>query len=639
MQNAIGSREPSLVSPQAYLDRMTQLWSQPPFSMATTPALLGGWRVMADHYRSVSLNNLSDDAQKPSFVLPLPTGSGKTEGTCVYAALQAQENLNHPSPLGVLIVTRRIADADKVADKINTLAGRPVAVAHHSESKHSVDAVTEYDVLVITHQAFMNAAEAFGAHEHERWNTLYFWSRGTRPLIIVDEALANAVDHTKATSADLDVVLRAVPHSLRETCAPAIKTLEKLKVFLDGKEKSQGSTSDGAKMLWGTGSPACADQIRQLREAIGAIEFDPALYNEDAQETVASILEDVAVMLDSYAYYYRQGAQHSLNSSQYLLPLGMPGIVVLDATAHSNLLYELLEGTVYIVPVPAGIRDYGNVTLHVARTVAGLGKTKMKETKHLRLPRLSKELAKEIGPGRKTFLCVHHLAKDLAATYSTEAFPLKIGWWNAVDGSNEWADCDVAVIFGLPYMDPRRAINNVFAIAGPQDDGWLQSPPVYHRNANILDVMMQRDVSASVVQAINRIGCRRIIDTEGRCQKSDVYIVLPKDWRGDAITEDICTNMPGIKVVPWDFEPDGPKVYAPRSNSAASAVIGLMRDHKPGMVSVKNIQRELSLTPRQRSRLQEDFAKPTSNLTRALGELGVIYQAGRGSKSYLVKAA
>ena len=87
------------------------------------------------------------------------------------------------------------------------------------------------------------------------------------------------------------------------------------------------------------------------------------------------------------------GVQHSLNSSRYLLPDGMPGVVILDATAHSNLLYALLEGTVYVVKVPGGIRDYGNVTLHVARTSAGLGKTKMKETKHLRLPRLAKELA------------------------------------------------------------------------------------------------------------------------------------------------------------------------------------------------------------------------------------------------------
>jgi hypothetical protein len=486
------------------------------------------WRVMVDHYRSVVLSNLSDTAHKPSYVLPLPTGSGKTEGTCVYAALQADRNVDRLRPLGVMIVTRLITDADKVAAKINTLAGRAVAVAHHSENKQSAGVMAEHDVLVITHQAFMNAAEAFGAHEPDRWNVLHSWSGGTRSLIIVDEALANAVDHTQSASTDLDVVLRAVPHALREPHSQAIRTLEKLKVFLDSKEKPQAPGSESAKMLWNAGSPTCAAQIRQLREALCAVQFDPALYNEDALETVAGILEDVEVMLDGYAYYYRNGAQHSLNSSRYLLPHGMPGIVILDATAHSNLLYALLEGAVYIVPVPGGIRDYGNVTLHVARAVAGLGKTKMKETKHLRLPRLAKELAKEIGPGRNVFLCVHKLAKDLAATFSTEELPLKVGWWGAVDGSNDWAGCDVAVIFGLPYMDPRRAINNVFAVSGPQDDAWLQSPPVYHRNANILDVMMQRDVSASVVQAINRIQCRRIIDTEGRCAKSDVYIVPPE---------------------------------------------------------------------------------------------------------------
>jgi hypothetical protein len=597
---------------------------------------------MADYYRSVVLSNVSDDPHKPSFALPLPTGSGKTEGTCVYAAHQADRNVNHPNPVGVLIVTRLIADADKVAAKINLLAGRSVAVAHHSENKQSASAMAEYDVLVITHQAFMNAAEAFGAHEPDRWNVLHSWSRGTRSLNIVDEALANAVDHNEATSNDLDVVLRAVPHALRKSHFLGISILEKLKVFLVGKEKPQAPGSESMKMLWNAGSTTCSDQIRQLREAMCAVQFDPALYNEDALETVVGILEDVEVMLDGYAYYCRSGAQHSLNSSRYLLPHGMPGIVILDATAHSNLLYSLLEGTVYVVPVPGGIRDYGNVTLHVARTVAGLGKTKMKETKHLRLPRLAKELAKEIGPGRKVFLCVHKLAKDLAATYSTEAVPLNIGWWYAVDGSNAWADCDVAVIFGLPYMDPRRAINSVFAVNGPQDDAWLQSPPTHSKNANILDVLMQRDVSASVVQAINRIQCRRIIDMEGRCTKSDVYIVLPKDWRGDAITEDICANMPGIRVVPWDFEPDGPKVYAARSGSAAEAVIGLMRDRRPGQISLPHVQRELSLSKKQTDRLKEALRLPTSNLTSALREIGVIYRSeGRGCKarSFLLKAA
>src|SRR5271169_5962798 len=40
----------------------------------------GSWRVMADHYCAVISSNLSDTQVKTSFVLPLPTGAGKTEG-------------------------------------------------------------------------------------------------------------------------------------------------------------------------------------------------------------------------------------------------------------------------------------------------------------------------------------------------------------------------------------------------------------------------------------------------------------------------------------------------------------------------------------------------------------------------------
>ena len=76
----------------------------------------------------------------------------------MYVALQADRNVDHPNPVGVLIVTRLIADADKVAHKINALAGREVAVAHHSDKRLSESVTAAHDVLVITHQAFMNAA-------------------------------------------------------------------------------------------------------------------------------------------------------------------------------------------------------------------------------------------------------------------------------------------------------------------------------------------------------------------------------------------------------------------------------------------------------------------------------------------------
>jgi hypothetical protein len=218
---------------------------------------------------------------------------------------------------------------------------------------------------------------------------------------------------------------------------------------------------------------------------------------------------------------------------------------------------------------------------------------------------------------------------------------LSVGHWGAVDGKNDWKDCEVAVIFGLPYMDPRRAINNVFAVQGPQDDTWLKSP-IYKQHTNVLHVMMQRQLSVSVIQAINRIRCRCVIDTEGRCPKADAYIVLPKDWRGDAVLDDIVANMPGIKVAPWDFEPDGPKVYAPRSNSASAGVIALMRDRMAGPTPLPYIQRQLSLSKKQMARLREHLGDMKSNVAKALREIGVTYLvtgAGRGSKCFLVKHA
>jgi hypothetical protein len=141
---------------------------------------------------------------------------------------------------------------------------------------------------------------------------------------------------------------------------------------------------------------------------------------------------------------------------------------------------------------------------------------------------------------------------------------------------------------------------------------------------------------------LGTVDSARVIDAQGRCAEADIYIVLPKDWRGDAILKDIHANMPGLKEAVWDFEPDGPKVYAPRNNSVAKAVIELMRTRDPGQTPLSYIRAQLSLIYKQFSRMKEDLAKAGSNLATALYALGVSYKVeGRGSatKGYLVKAA
>ena len=65
-------------------------------------------------------------------------------------------------PVGVLIVTRRIEQANIIATTINELAGRVVALAHHSEKPASDQEMLDSDILVITHQAYVNSVGRLG---------------------------------------------------------------------------------------------------------------------------------------------------------------------------------------------------------------------------------------------------------------------------------------------------------------------------------------------------------------------------------------------------------------------------------------------------------------------------------------------
>jgi hypothetical protein len=640
MQTTIGSHGLALVSTQDFSVRMRKHWSET-LNMSIPPPLMAAHRLMAEEFQRLTINNATVEGGSASVVLPLPTGSGKTQGTCLYASMQADLNVHvseKTKPVGVVIITRLIEDADDIAKQINELSGRVVAVAHHTKSKADAVDVFNSDVLVICHQAFLNAARGWGVQDPGRWRRLSQWRGGDRHLFIIDEALANVVESNKTTAPNLTTVLMGIPQELRQRFPGAITTLELTKRWLVAKETSHADASP--QLLWGGGSERVPCELRLLREALQDVDFDASLFKEEASTVVAEILQDVEAMFASFAYYFKSGDQHSINGATYLLPPGLPGAVILDATAKNDVLYQLLDTRVHVATIPPNVRDYSNVTIHVALTSSGLGKSVSDDTKHLRLPRLAKCLSEQISPERSVFLCVHKHSEALAETFSTDRLKLKVGHWGAIDGKNSWKDCDVAVIFGLYYMDQRRAINNLFATHGPQDTVWLRAN-THKQQVNLVNVIMQRHLSTSIVQAINRICCRRVIDEEGRCPVSDVYILLPKNWQGDAILDDIQVNMPGIKVVPWDFEPDGPKVYAPRNGSAHAAIISLMRGREPGLTPFPFIQGQLSLSPKQIGRVKAQLLNGGSNIAKALREIGVSYLVtgvGRGSKSYLVKA-
>jgi hypothetical protein len=300
-------------------------------------------------------------------------------------------------------------------------------------------------------------------------------------------------------------------------------------------------------------------------------------------------LAGAEAVLDRWAYFALKGKQPTLNSSALLVPLDAPGPVVLDATAREDFIYKLMEDRAVIIPTPPGVRDYSSVKLHVARAL-GIGKGAMVERAKARFPRLIEDLTQRLDPERKVFFCVHKAVEHEIPEPAHLPFAKTVtAHWGAVDGSNDYADCDVAVIFGLPFRDRVTYPTNVFfALQGVQGDEWLDSP-TWKGQGNLREHMVRRQLAAAVIQALNRICCRHVTDDHGGCPPADVFIVLPSGDQGDDILDAIRREMPGLQVVDWPFDPDGPKVRKRDAGTPHGRLLTFMENRAPGRTSLQVI--------------------------------------------------
>ncbi|HAQ78945.1 hypothetical protein JQ559_31245 [Bradyrhizobium viridifuturi] len=624
---------------------MNDHWTQT-LNMPSSAALRSLWESMGSVFEWSIVDNISERDARWKVLQP-PTGSGKTQGACLYSAMQAKRNRDEQGklkPVGVLLVTRLIKQANDLAAQVNMMAGAELAVAHHSSSGTDANDIGHFDVLVVTHQAFINAAESLGGAS---WSRLVNWQGGQRLLTIVDEALANVVEETKVTLENLQFVLGCVPFDVAKAYPDQVRVIEALKDALVCQAQAEAANDGTAKLMWkdggaseALGAPLAA--MKPLREAMRKVKYDRRIREGNTKRNITKLVDDTLIsaqaLTDRWAYYARVGKDHSLNSSTLTVSYAVPGAVVLDATASQNFLWELFQGRARIEPVCAGTRNYRNVTLHVARA-KGVGKTKMEKTFATRYARLLETLEAQLGADRSVFVCVHKDYEHAAERFKHPFKRIGFGHWGAVDGRNDWKDYDTAVLFGLPYRDLIWPTNVFFALQGVQDDAWLKSP-TWNGYTNVRRLMQQRQMSVEIIQAINRIRCRKVVDQHGGCDPADVFIVLPADNMGDAILTDILADMPGIDVVPWSFEMDGPKVQRPREGSSHQTLLTLMRNADPGdSIPLSTIQRELALKPAGFSKLRAVLRDGTHATSRALMELRVEYVSGkgRGAKSFLVK--
>jgi hypothetical protein len=633
------------VAPSVFVSAMRGHWINT-LGNVTSPDLEAVWHQIASTFNRQIAAFGTTDADRWRVLQPA-TGTGKSQGLAVYCSLLP--TFDHP---GVLIVTRLKTQADEIAATINKLVGNTVALAYHGDNRVPADTLPTFPVLVITHRAYEIGLDAInkGSATASSWDRYHEWNDGKRKLTVIDEAL-DIIEEAQIDLERVRFVRCVIPFAVAEQYPAqmsAIAALEDLLIKI-ARTSTQRDTKEHERFLWrGAEAMAMPDtfDMTPLRRALQGVRLDFKLLREnDPKKNLRlikqydTILRDIQATLENWNWYARKLSEHTINTARLIVPEDISGAVVLDATASSNLIYRLFGEQADVVPVPSKARSYANVTLHVS-TGHAVGKTSMLKNIKEEGPKLIANLKEQLGHDRKVFVCCHKYVAPQLVSYDTGFAAFDVGHWGAIDGRNDWQTYDTAVIFGLPYRDRVWSANTFMALCGPQSTEWLNSDGdrPFQQYRDIRHSLEVGQLVVSVVQAMNRTRNRKVIDEQGNCLPTDIFLLLPGDKTGKEILAGITDEMPDIKVVEWSY---GEAKTKPRRSNYEEALVRYASVMIRGRKAVSDVRSDLGISPTTWERLRvqaKDIG--TSHYQRLIAE-GVRYEAdgtGRGNRAYLIKA-
>lgn len=596
----------------------------------STPLLEKAWGEMALIFN----RHIAGEVDNQWSILPLPTGTGKTQGLALYCAMLSKKKF---CP-GVLIVTGLTDEADDLAKLINDLAGNPkAAIARHSkkEEKDSQATIRAAPVLIVTHSAYSNALEAVSQDKRieSNWDMFNAWNGGTRKLTVIDEAL-NIVEDAQVKIDDLRFLRGIIPHSLAMNFSNEIiaidTVIDTLAKLASGDIQQETFTLMSFRDHEWAGSfdfNALAHEINKIPLS----EFFPGVLEPKTAKILkagfnkkhSNIIDNLSEVISDWCWYNPSGTWHTLNTARFILSNDIKSAVVLDATASENPIAKMLGKQFVLCSLPNGIKNYRDVTLYVSYG-HNVSKTELAKYDKDHFYSILKGLAPRIVNRKKTLICVH---KNTEEKHFKELLKSRfaVAHWGAINGLNKWNDCDTVIIYGLPYLGDMPSFNALMAFTH-----WLHKieGTIYATENSISDAKYREDyelrhIIVSVVQAINRSHCRKVIE-DGHCPQTDVYLYLNKREE-DKITKAIARLMPGIKIKEWDAPIIGEAKKEKHWSKNEMKIIEFFDKAKPKTYRFDEVSNELGISERQLQRLAN-----STPLAQKLDEFVTKYHSGRG---------
>ena len=664
-------------------------WKAHGNKVVSNGSLQYNWNTIGEIYNT-KLQGHSDTIQ----VIPAQTGTGKTLFTKVYLA----HLLAYTDKPALMVVRERVTahqvknDIIKFANKLcsthsgsieacfsdgakdengNSIKGLPL---WHPQAKKA-------QILIVTHNQISRAAEDAWREQDEQYSRLdllYQTISGERNLVIIDEEiqLANthslSVEKLKNLKRRLDDLKDSSAYSSKYsklTTCPEFKAelakIGEVKKALNKFETSSKKQENWIALRTEFKRTKTICNTKALAEYLNDVYWDRILLlgrgnnvqlKREINELVQSTLAACDVFTRTWSFWDEKESQAKMCNLMIATGLSK-GAVILDATSTVNSSYELLKeesGIVdcEIVPVKQ-VKNYSQGTLRVSYTkYAGKG---MEDTFFNEgvpsaadltnratsiVNNIQKTFEKQDCSARKILIVTHKdyersVLKKIANAGLNERFAaISVSHWGVLDGKNSWSDYDDIFVTSLPFLPDTHLVDMLMTLIGP--DAAQYTP---EKISQVKKELWITQAISSVIQAVNRIGFRNIVDAEGNTKACNAYVVLPRSENGQEAYELLVNSLEGINVESWDY---GYKTTTTKSRNEltpSDMILNHLRDEasiKPTSLAKLATQAGVTWSGPVAKQIKHYLFNENSNFCRSIRDLGVTIDVNKtASKTYI----
>lgn len=507
------------------------------------------WKNICITFNHCIINAESGDSSR-KYVLSPFTGIGKTICLPMYLSFIIS-NIKNYDP-GVVIVTQRINDKNPIrlfirpilhflfnklsADdirygEINHEENKIIIKALNNENTDGLVDASDVHIIFTTHQNFINQINTPDTEEHDR---LFKYKDGeNRKLIIIDEALS--LTHTKSSALN--------------KLSSSKNRLSSLKNLKDNPKTHQLCVINQSLF---TGKDKKDETLDKYQHDVNILESQP-----------------------------KQGL--TVTNIKSIATNHLPSYVALDATARLDPFYKLLKGLKF-AKTPAHTRNYNNLTIH-----HGIGHNSRSDIngndRWFFLNELIEYIKQNDDFNSNTVIFGykpdksqgngywklfenfnihqnHHGNLDkqvqdtlrLSDSNNIQLSNPYYAWHGSLDGINIYKDMKHIIFHGFPYLPDYLFKYILYKQHKAELTTQNKHLSIYEFDHDDIYNLRNQYLAARLIQAINRIRCRSIIDTEGNCAQSHAYLLFNSEEQRNTLLHLLETHLPKVRIEEWSFK-------------------------------------------------------------------------------------